>query len=90
MNTEPKSKSKGEQILKYAEGGKALQTATLVNEIQKYFVEETRLGIPIIPFDEALHGLVRKDATAYHQSIALAATWNTILMKNVAFPELKD
>ena len=52
-----------------------VQTAELINEIQKYFVEETRLGIPIIPFDEALHGLVREGATAFPQSIALAATW---------------
>ncbi len=84
MNTKSKSDSKAEQILKYAEGGKALQTAKLTNEIQRYFVEQTRLGIPIIPFDEALHGLVRKDATAFPQAIALAATWDTALMRNVA------
>lgn len=82
LNT--KSSSTAQQILNYAEGGKAEQTAILNNELQKYFVEETRLGIPIIPFDEALHGLVRKGATAYPQSIALAATWNTALMKDVA------
>jgi len=84
MNTLSKSDSKTEQILNYDEGGRAAQTAELVNKIQRYFVEETRLGIPIIPFDEALHGLVRKDATAFPQSIALAATWDTDLMKNVA------
>ncbi len=82
LNTE--SSLSSQQILEYDEGGKAVQTAMLVNEIQKYFVEETRLGIPIIPFDEALHGLVRKGATAYPQSIALAATWDTALMKDVA------
>lgn len=84
MNTLSKSDSKAEQIMNYAEGGRAIQTAELVNKIQRYFVEETRLGIPIIAFDEALHGLVRKDATAFPQSIALAATWDTNLMKNVA------
>ncbi|MBT4969281.1 MAG: glycoside hydrolase family 3 protein, partial [Bacteroidetes bacterium] len=84
MNTASQSESKAEQILSYAEGGRAEQIAMLTNKIQKYFVEETRLGIPIIPFDEALHGLVRKDATAFPQSIALAATWNTNLMRNVA------
>ena len=78
------SSSSSPQILKYAAGGNPEQAAILVNEVQKYFVEETRLGIPIIPFDEALHGLVRRGATAYPQSIALAATWNTALMKNVA------
>ena len=84
MNTESRSDAQTEQLLNYAAGGKARETAILVNEIQKYFIEETRLGIPIIPFDEALHGLVRKDATAFPQSIALAATWNTILMSEVA------
>lgn len=78
------SLSGSQQILDYKEGSRAKQTAILVNEVQKYFVEQTRLGIPIIPFDEALHGLVRKGATAYPQAIALAATWNTTLMKDVA------
>src|SRR5262245_65220809 len=31
--------------------------AARINAIQKYFVEKTRLGIPIIPFEEAVHGL---------------------------------
>ena len=52
--------------------------------MQRYFLEETRLGIPIIPFDEALHGLIREDATAFPQAIGLAATWNTKLMSEVA------
>jgi beta-glucosidase len=82
--TKGKSENKGEQLLDYAEGGTAKETALLINKIQKYFVEETRLGIPIIAFDEALHGLVRKGATAFPQSIALSATWDTALMGDVA------
>ncbi|UJH68496.1 glycoside hydrolase family 3 protein [Allomuricauda sp. SCSIO 65647] len=78
------SSSDTQQILNYAAGGEAEQTAELANAIQKYFVEETRLGIPIIPFDEALHGLVRKGATVYPQAIGLAATWDTTLVKEVA------
>lgn len=82
--TKGKSGNEAEQLLDYSGGGTAVQTAELINEIQKYFVEETRLGIPIIPFDEALHGLVRLEATAFPQSIALAATWDTVLMADVA------
>lgn len=79
-----KSGNEAEQLLDYSGGGTASETAKLINDIQKYFIEETRLGIPIIPFDEALHGLVRDGATAYPQSIALAATWDTTLMAEVA------
>ncbi|MCB0653353.1 MAG: glycoside hydrolase family 3 C-terminal domain-containing protein [Saprospiraceae bacterium] len=82
--TKAKSGNEAEQLLDYSGGGTARETALLINEIQKYFVEETRLGIPIIAFDEALHGLVREGATAFPQSIALAATWDTLLMGNVA------
>jgi beta-glucosidase len=55
-----------------------------INAIQRYFVTETRLGIPIVPFDEAVHGLVRGGATVYPQAIALAATWDTALVGRVA------
>lgn len=72
------------QLLQYYEGSSALETAMKINAIQRYFVEETRLGIPIIPLDEALHGLVRSGATAFPQAIGLASTWNTELMHKVA------
>jgi len=58
--------------------------ATRVNAIQRHFVERTRLGIPIIPFDETLHGLMREGATVFPQAIGLAATWDTALMGRVA------
>ncbi len=78
------SKNAANQILDYDEGETAKRTAEVINSFQKYFIEETRLDIPLIPYDEALHGLVRKGATAFPQSIALAATWNTELMEEVA------
>ena len=55
-----------------------------INAIQRYFVEETRLGIPIIPFDEAVHGLTRDKATMFPHAIALAATWDVELMGRVS------
>jgi beta-glucosidase len=58
--------------------------AERINRIQRYFVEETRLGIPIIPFEEALHGLAREGATVFPQAIALAATWDVDLMRRVS------
>jgi len=58
--------------------------ATRINAIQRHFVERTRLRIPIIPFDETLHGLMREGATVFPQAIGLAATWDTALMGRVA------
>ena len=46
-----------------ADGNAARAHAERINAIQRYFVERTRLGIPIIPFEEALHGLGRDGAT---------------------------
>src|SRR5688572_28371161 len=54
-----------------------------INYIQRYFVEKTRLGIPIIPFEEALHGLMAPGATVFPQSIGMAATWDTALASRV-------
>ncbi|HUQ79962.1 MAG TPA: glycoside hydrolase family 3 protein, partial [Gemmatimonadaceae bacterium] len=65
-------------------GGAAKRHADRINSIQKYFVEHTRLGIPIIPFEEALHGFVRDSGTMFPQAIGLAATWDTVLMGRVA------
>lgn len=55
-----------------------------INAIQRHFVENTRLGIPMIPFAEALHGLVQKGTTAFPQAIGLAATFDTTLMRGVS------
>ena len=58
--------------------------ADKLNRIQRYFVEQTRLGIPMLPFEEAVHGLLAEDATSFPVSIALAATWDTALVGRVA------
>ncbi len=65
-------------------GEAARSHAERINAIQKYLVERTRLGIPMIPFEEALHGLKAEGAVAFPQAIALAATWDTTLMAEVA------
>lgn len=72
------------QLLNYGSAENAVSLAKKINAIQEYFVERTRLGIPIIAFDEALHGLVRGGATTFPQSIGLAASFDTSLMHQVA------
>ncbi|HEY2805716.1 MAG TPA: glycoside hydrolase family 3 protein, partial [Gemmatimonadales bacterium] len=64
--------------------GAAKAHAERINAIQRYFALHNRLGIPIIPFEEAVHGLPRPGATIFPQAIALAATWDTALMERVA------
>ena len=44
--------------------------------LQKYMVEETRLGIPVIITTEALHGMAQDGATIFPQNIALGSTFN--------------
>jgi beta-glucosidase len=65
-------------------GAAARRMAVKLNAMQRFFVDSTRLGIPIIPFEEAVHGLYGTGATAFPAAIALAATWDTALMARVA------
>ena len=58
--------------------------ASAVNKIQKYLVNQTRLGIPAIFLTESLHGLVQTGSTIYPQSIAMASSWDTNLVWEVA------
>ena len=64
--------------------GTARGHAERINAIQRFFVEKTRLGIPIIPFEEAVHGLPRDGATMFPAAIGLAASWDQALVSRVA------
>lgn len=59
------------------------QTVALNNAVQKWHIEETRLGIPTMFHEEGLHGFQGRYATAFPQSIALAATFDTELVEEV-------
>ena len=61
----------------------ARQTVELVNAIQRYAVNETRLGIPVLFHEEGLHGYAARGATHFPQSIALASTWDPELLTRV-------
>jgi beta-glucosidase len=58
-------------------------TATYANAVQKYFVEKTRLGIPIMFHEESLHGNQAKDATLFPTHLALGSTWNEALLTEI-------
>ena len=59
------------------------EAAKLANEIQRFLVEETRLGIPAIIHEECLSGFMAKTATTFPQAIGLASTWNPKLVGEV-------
>jgi beta-glucosidase len=57
------------------------ENAELTNAIQKFFIEHSRLGIPVIFHEECLHGQASVGATSFSQPIGLAATFNPNLVK---------
>ncbi|WP_340106000.1 glycoside hydrolase family 3 N-terminal domain-containing protein [Rhodohalobacter sp. 8-1] len=64
-------------------GKSAREIATLTNEIQKFFMEHSRLGIPVIFHEECLHGLAATNATSFPQPIAMAGTFNPDLIESM-------
>jgi beta-glucosidase len=61
----------------------ALETANYVNAAQKWAVEQTRLGIPMLMHEEALHGYVARDATSFPQAIGLASSFDPELTQKI-------
>lgn len=47
----------------------------VANQLQRYAVEKTRLGIPFLFSEEALHGFFDRYATCFPQQIGLAGTF---------------
>jgi beta-xylosidase len=64
-------------------GRNARQTAEITNAIQKFFIEESRLGIPVIFHEECLHGQAAMDATSFSQPIGLGATFDPELVRRL-------
>jgi len=58
--------------------------ARIVNEVQRFLVEKTRLRIPAIVHEECLTGFMAMGATTFPQAIGLASTWDPELVQNVA------
>jgi beta-glucosidase len=64
-------------------GVKARAMAELTNAIQKFFLENSRLGIPVMFHEECLHGHAAPDGTSFPQPIALGATFNPELVESL-------
>lgn len=57
--------------------------AELTNAIQRFFIEESRLGIPVVFHEECLHGHAAVGATSFSQPIGLAGTFNPALVETL-------
>ena len=65
-------------------GGKGARAqAELTNAIQRFFIEESRLGIPVMFHEECLHGQAAPEGTSFSQPIGLAATFNPELVESL-------
>jgi len=51
-----------------------------INTVQKWFIEETRLGIPVDFTNEGIHGLCHEKATPLCAPIGIGSTWNKNLV----------
>src|SRR2546425_1611179 len=85
------SPEKAAQVMKYGLGQIARQReqkgprdgAIFANAVQKWLIENTRLGIPGILHDEILHGNMAQGSTSFPQPIALASTWDPDFISKV-------
>ncbi|MEL7159149.1 MAG: glycoside hydrolase family 3 N-terminal domain-containing protein [Bacteroidota bacterium] len=64
-------------------GRSGQEEVAYVNAVQKWLVEETRLGIPALAHEESLHGLAALNATSWGQPISVAATFNRDLTRQL-------
>ncbi|MDQ3802911.1 MAG: glycoside hydrolase family 3 C-terminal domain-containing protein [Acidobacteriota bacterium] len=71
------------QIARQRERKEPREAARFANAVQKWLAENTRLGIPAIFHDEALHGLMAQNGTHFPQPIALASSWDLDLVTRV-------
>ena len=58
-------------------------SAEYANATQKWLIENTRLGIPVMFHDEILHGSMLSGATVFPVPLAMASSWDTDLVSRV-------
>ena len=71
------------EVVRPSEQHDAREAVEFVNAVQKFLVEQTRLGIPAILHEESLHGLAAPAATSFPQAVALAATFDPTLVEEI-------
>src|SRR5215468_9389251 len=71
------------QIARQRERKDARQSAIYANALQKWLKENTRLGIPAMFHDEALHGHMATGSTSFPTPISLASSWDPDLITKI-------
>ena len=61
-----------------------VEAARATNAIQRYMLDSTRLGIPLLLSEEAPHGHMAIGATVFPTAIGQASTWNPVLIEQMA------
>ena len=59
------------------------EAVKFTNQLQRYLIEETRLGIPVMNQIESLNGLLAVKADSYPTAIYLASTWEPELIEEM-------
>jgi beta-glucosidase len=80
-----------EQSTGYRAGGSKLpfhylaygQHAKQINEVQRFFIEQTRLGVPVDFTNEGIRGLLHQKSTSFPAQIAVGCTWNPELIYEI-------
>jgi beta-glucosidase len=81
-----------EQATGYAAGGSKLpfhyllpysQHARQMNDVQRFFIERTRLGVPADLTNEGIRGLLHEKATSFPAELAIGCTWDKDLVYQI-------
>lgn len=73
----------------WGEGGKGPYSRNIrrhawaMNEVQRFFVEQTRLGIPVDFSNEGIRGIEAWRATSFPMQIGIGHTWNRALVRRI-------
>lgn len=59
-------------------------SAKAINQLQRFAIDSTDLGIPIFVAEECMHGVMQVGSISYPTGLGLASSWNSDLIEQVA------
>jgi beta-glucosidase len=75
--------SDGNAFLNQKKAPNSSEIPVLANDVQKFFINNTRLGIPVLFQEEGVHGLAIKDGTMFPSALGMSCSWNEELSSEV-------